>query len=163
MYSNGYGFYNNSSIFDNIVNLLSNNVWTIVSLVLALCAGIVLYFTFLNPKNAESYTGVTKKFFDFLDFKTMTLEAVLKICYLVVAIFITISSFSFISVSFVAFLLFLFIGNVLARILFESALLILMIYRKLNEINSKLSVKEEKKKVEGKKEEKKNDVKNEEK
>jgi len=146
MYSNGYGVYNNQSIFGSTVDLLSKNVWSIVSLILALCAGIVLYFTFLNQKNAESYTGTTKKLYDFLDFKTITLEAVLKICYLVVAIFITISSFSFISVSFVAFLLFLFIGNVVARVAFESILLLLMIYRKLNEINNKLTPRKEEKK-----------------
>lgn len=145
MYSN-YGYYNTPNISSSV------DVWTIVSFLVAICGGIVLYFTFLNPKNAENYTGATKKLYDFLSFQTMTLEAVLKICYLVVAIFITISSFSLISTSFVAFLLMLFLGNVIARIVFEGSLLILMMYRKLCEINSKMNpVKEEKKKVEGKK------------
>lgn len=88
----------------------------------------------------------------------MALESILKICYLVLAIFVTISSFSCISTSFILFLLVLFFGNVLLRIVFEGALLILMIYRKLTEINSKLSspktkeAKSEIKKVEKKEE-----------
>jgi len=149
MYSNSYEIYNNPFMSSSV------DVWGIVSFLVAICGGIVLFFTFLNPRNEESYTGVTKKLYDFLSFKTMTLEAILKICYLVMSIYITISSFSFISTSFVAFLLVLFLGNVIARIIFEGALLILMIYRKISDINSKLTpIKEEKKKIENKKEEK---------
>ena len=130
---------------------IDSNVWAIVSLLVALCAGIVLYFTFLNPKNAEHYTGATKKIYDFLSFKMMSLETILKICYLVVAIYITISSFSLISTSVIEFLLVLFIGNIVVRLIFEGALLILMIHKELVEVNRKLpkdkkakEVKEEK-------------------
>lgn len=121
-------------------------VWAIVSLLVAICGGIVLYFTFLNKDNAKNYQGATKKLYDFLSFKTLSLEAILKICYLVIAIFITITSFSYISTSIIAFLLYLVIGNIVARIVFESALLVIMMYHKLNEINDKLAVKKENKK-----------------
>ena len=120
-------------------NVVDTGVWAIVSLLVALCAGIVLYFTFLNPKNAEHYTGTTKKIYDFLSFKVMSLETILKICYLVVAIYITISSFSLISTSFIEFLLVLFLGNIVVRLIFEGSLLILMIHKELVEVNSKLS------------------------
>ena len=120
-------------------NVVDTGVWAIVSLLVALCAGIVLYFTFLNPKNAEHYTGTTKKIYDFLSFKVMSLETILKICYLVVAIYITISSFSLISTSFIEFLLVLFLGNIVVRLIFEGSLLILMIHKELVEVNRKLS------------------------
>ena len=81
----------------------------------------------------------------------MSLETILKICYLVVAIYITISSFSLISTSVIEFLLVLFIGNIVVRLIFEGALLILMIHKELVEVNRKLpkdkkakEVKEEK-------------------
>ncbi len=154
MHGNNYGVYNIPNIPSSV------DVWTIVSFLVALCGGIVLYFTFLNPKNAENYTGITKKIYDFLSFKSRTLEAILKICYLVFAIFVTISSFSMISTSFVAFLLVLFLGNVIVRLVFEGTLLILMIYRKLCDINDKMApLKEEKKKNETPKEAKKIEVK----
>ncbi len=157
MYGSNYGIYNTPSFSSSV------DVWAIVSFLVALCGGIVLYFTFLNPRNAENYTGSTKKIYDFLSFKTMSLEAILKICYLVLAIFITISSFSLISTSFVAFLLTLVLGNVMVRIVFEGALLILMIYRKLCDINSKMSPLKENKKEDSKKDDKKIEVKFEEK
>ena len=117
---------------------MDSSVWSIVSVLVALCAGIVLYFTFLNPRNADHYTGATKKIYDFLSFKVMSLESILKICYLVLAIYITISSFSLISTSFIYFLLYLFIGNIVVRLIFEGALLILMIHKELVEVNKKL-------------------------
>ena len=71
----------------------------------------------------------------------MSLETILKICYLVLSLFITITSFSLISTSFVAFIVYLIVGNIIVRLIFEGALLIVMIYRKLNDINDKLAPK----------------------
>ena len=140
-----YGSYGTELVSSSSTNA---GVWTIVSLLVAICAGIVLYFTFLNKDNAKNYQGFTKKLYDFLSFKTLSLEAILKICYLVIAIFITITSFSYISTSVIAFLLYLIIGNIIARIVFEGSLLVIMIYHKLNEINDKLTSKKDTKKDE---------------
>ena len=141
-----YGSYGTELVSSS--STTSAGVWTIVSLLVAICAAIVLYFTFLNKNNAKNYQGFTKKLYDFLSFSTLSLEAILKICYLVIAIFITITSFSYISTSIIAFLLYLIIGNVVVRIIFESALLIIMMYHKLNEINEKMPSKKESKKEE---------------
>ncbi len=132
----GYGNYTTGL---NMVN--NSNVWTIVSFLVAICGGIIIYFTFLNPNNAKNYTGTTEKIYNFLTFKTMSLETILKICYLVLSLFITITSFSLISTSFVAFIVYLIVGNIIVRLIFEGALLIVMIYRKLNDINDKLAPK----------------------
>ncbi len=136
-----YGTYGTQIVSSNT----DASIWLIVSLLVAICGGIVLYFTFLNPNNAKNYTGWTKKIYDFLSFTTLSLEAILKICYLILAIYITITSFSVISTSFIAFLLYLIIGNVIIRLIFEGALLILMLYRKVSDISEKLSAKEFKK------------------
>ncbi len=122
----------------NYYRSVDMGVWGIVSIILAICGGIVLYFTFLSPKNADKYTGFTKKLYDFLSFRIMSLEMILKIAYLISAIFITLSSFSLISTSFVAFILYLFIGNILIRLVFEGSILILMIYRRLGDIHGVL-------------------------
>ncbi len=126
-----------------------DEIWSVVSILVALCGAVVLYFTFLNPKNEKNYTGFTKKLYDFLSFKVMTLETILKICYLFLAIYVTLSSFSYISTSFILFLCVLFFGNVIARLIFEGALLILMIHRRLTEIYNKMpNSKKEKEKEE---------------
>ena len=76
---------------------------------------------------------------------------------MIVAIYITLSSFSLISISFIGFLLQLTLGNLLARIGFEFSLLLLTICKNTTEINDKLSKskKEIKEVKEDKKEEKK--------
>ena len=127
----GYGY-------NNLETTSTMGVWAIISLIIAICASIVIYFTFLNKENENKYTGFLKNLYDFLSFKNLTLEAILKIFYMFVAIYITLASFELIKVSIIAFLLMLLIGNVIARIIFESALLLLMIYRQLVKIaNSK--------------------------
>ena len=82
--------------------------------------------------------------YDFLTFKKMLAENLLKILYLVFAIFITLFSFALIGVNFLAFLGYLVIGNVLARLTYELMLVILVICRNTTEINKKMSNKDEK-------------------
>ena len=78
----------------------------------------------------------------FFTFKKLTIENVLKILYLICAIFITLSSFSMISASFLAFLLYLVVGNLVARVSYELILVKLIICRNTTEINKKLDKKD---------------------
>lgn len=115
-----------------------NQIWAIVSVIIAIVGGIALYFTFLAKKNEGKFTGFWGWMYDFLTFKKMVIENILKICYLIVAIFITLSSFSVISASFLAFLLYLVIGNLIARIAYELFLVVLIICRNTTEMNKKM-------------------------
>lgn len=72
-------------------SVASSAIWIIVSLVLAIVGGIVLYFTFLKKDNEGKYTGFLGWMYDFLTFKKLTIENVLKILYLICAIFVTLS------------------------------------------------------------------------
>ncbi len=112
-------------------------VWTLVSFILAICGALVLYFTFLNKNNDNKYPGFLGWLYDFLTFKTLTLETILKVAYLFVAIFITLASFELIGVNFLSFLVTLVLGNLIARVVFESGLLILLMYRQLVKIGNK--------------------------
>ena len=103
-----------------------NLIWIIISAVFAVVGGIVLFAGFLGWM------------YDFLTFKKMVIENILKVCYLIVAIFITLASFALISVNFVSFLLMLVIGNLAARIMYELFLVVLVICRNTTEINKKL-------------------------
>ena len=91
-------------------------VWMIVSFVLAIVGGIVAYFLFTSKKNNGEYKGFVAWLHSFLRFDKMMIEALLKIVYLVLTIFITLSSFGFISTSFLTFLLYLIVGNLVLRI-----------------------------------------------
>ena len=120
----------------------SASVWIIVSIILAVIGGILIYFLFLSKKNEGKFKGFVGWLYDFLSFKKMFMEALLKITYLIVALYITLSSFALIGSNFIGFLAMLIIGNVVARLVYEFSLLLLVICRNTTEINKKLSKKD---------------------
>ena len=111
-------------------------IWTIISVVVAVIGGITLYFVFL--KNDKKYDGFTAKLKEFLNFKTLLLEEILKISYLILALFITLYSFGLIGTSVVLFLLTLVVGNLVLRITYELSILLIKICQNTSEINNKL-------------------------
>lgn len=113
---------------------VGNTVWIILSLILAIVGGILVYFLFLNKKNEGKFSGFLGWLYDFLSFKKMFLEALLKVTYLIVAIYITLSSFALIGDSFLGFLLQLTLGNIVARVIYEFSLILLVICRNTTEI-----------------------------
>ena len=127
---------------------VGSTVWIILSLILAIVGGILVYFLFLSKKNEGKFTGFVGWLYDFLSFKKMFLEALLKITYLIVAIYITLSSFALIGESFLGFLLQLILGNVIARVVYEFSLVLLVICRNTTDIAKNTSKKVEEKKSE---------------
>ena len=134
---NSYGV--SPTILDSSPKFAASGIWIIVSVILAIIGGIVLYFTFLSKKNEGKFTGFLGWLYDFLTFKKMMIENVLKILYIIVALFVTLSSFGLMSISFLAFLLTLVIGNVLTRVIYELLLVKLVICKNTTEINKKLN------------------------
>ena len=112
-------------------------VWYIIAAVLAVIGGIVIYFLFVRTDKKEDNKYLAW-FKDFADFKKMLIEPILKVTYLILAIFITLYSFGLIGVSFVAFLLTLTLGNILLRLAYETTLILLMIWKNTTEINKKM-------------------------
>ena len=129
-----------------LTSAVGSTVWIILSLILAIVGGILIYFLFLNKKNEGKFTGFLGWLYDFLSFKKMFLEALLKVTYLIVAIYITLYSFVLIGESFLAFLLTLVLGNVIARVVYEFSLILLVICRNTTDIAKNTSKKVEEKK-----------------
>ncbi len=128
-------------------------IWMIISVVLAIIGGIALYFTVFAKSNENKFTGFMKWLYDFVTFKKMMLESLLRVLYIIVAIYITLSSFALISTSFVGFLAMLVFGNLIARIIFEFSLVLLTICKNTTEINSKMKSEVKPKKEETKEKE----------
>ena len=138
MYGSGFTTgYNGFSSTPTPTLSTGSMVWTIVSFILALVGCFVVYFVFVakkeNPK--QKFLAWMKSF---LSFDKMLIETILKVAYIFVALFITLSSFGLISTSFVAFLLMLVLGNLFARIIFEAGLMKVMIWKNTTEIKNKL-------------------------
>ena len=104
-----YG-YNNYEVVSRTVNTVDGVlIWSIISLVIAIIGGITLYFIYLRSN--KKFNNFLDKLRDFLNFKSLLLEEILKVTYLVLAIYITLYSFGLIAVSFASFLLTLLLGN----------------------------------------------------
>ncbi len=131
-YGSSYG---SSSLSSGMAGSL---VWTIIAAVLAVVGGLVLYFTFLSKKNEGKFNGFLGWLYNFLSFKSLIIENILKICYLIVALFVTLASFALIGSNFLAFILSITLGNLAVRITYELLLVVLVICKNTTEINSKM-------------------------
>lgn len=127
----------NYNYYDTTSSIADTGIWSIIALVLAIVGGIIAYFLFL-----KSDKKIDNKFLlwlkDFADFKTMVIEPILKVTYLILAIFITLVSLGLIGKSFVGFILTLTLGNIVLRIIYEASLILLMIWKNTTEINKKM-------------------------
>lgn len=134
-YNYGYGYEN--QLVNNVGGFQSASIWVIVSAILAIVLGIVAYCLFVrsNKKISNKYLMWFK---EFLDFKKMIIEDLLKVLYIILAIFITLISFELITVNFLTFIVVLILGNGILRLIYESALIFIMIWKNTNEINKKL-------------------------
>lgn len=135
MYDLGYA----NSYYSAAKSINGLLIWTIISLVLAIGGGITLYIIFI--KKGNKFKGFLKWAHDFLNFKTLLLEDILKVSYLILALFITLYSFGLIGTSVISFFLVLIIGNLVLRIIYELSILIIKICKNTTEINNKLGKK----------------------
>lgn len=113
-------------------------IWLIVSAVIAIAGTVVLFVIFLPKKNAGKYKGFLGWLYDFLNFRKLTIEFILKATYIALAIFLTLTSFITIGTSFVMFLVELIFGNILLRIIYEASILFVTICNNVSEINKKM-------------------------
>ena len=120
------------------VSFNESSIWIIISLVVAIIGGICLYFTVFSDKNERKYQGFMSKLYDYVKFKKMYITVILKVSYLVLAIYLTLVSFTAISTSFLAFLLILIFGNLILRLVYEFSLVLLSIQENVSEINKKM-------------------------
>lgn len=133
MFENSYGIG-----FSGPVGVSDNSVWVLISLVVAVIGGICLYFTVFSDKNEGKYEGFMARLYDFVKFKKMYITVILKVSYLVFAIYLTLVSFTVISTSFLLFLLVLVFGNLALRLVYEFSLVLLSIQENVSEINKKM-------------------------
>ena len=103
-------------------------IWIVVSAVLALVGGILIYFLFVKGKT-EPKGKFMKWLKDFLSFKTMWIEPLMKIAYYFATIFVILGSFGYISTSFLSFLGMLIGGPIVVRLTYELVMMFIMVWR----------------------------------
>ena len=117
-----------------------------VCMFLAIIAGFMLFFWFLSKKNEKKFTGFLGWVYEFLDFKKMLAESILRVTYLIFASYVTLFSFGYLLFTeggsiggrLLTFLMFLVFGNAVVRVAYEFMLIALIICRNTTEINNKI-------------------------
>ena len=136
-----YGKYGSSSSslggMYSTANTASN--WALPALIISIVVAILVYFLFLSKKNEGKFVGFAGWLYEFLDFKKLAVEGILKIFYIASTLYLTIMSFTVISTSFGTFLAVLLGGNLLLRIVYELMLVLLIVCKNTSEINKKMS------------------------
>ena len=112
-------------------------IWLIIAFVLSLVGCFVVYFLFVKKKDTPK-SGFLRWLKAFLDFDKMLIEPILKICYIFLALLVTLGSFAAIDTSFFAFLGWLILGNIVVRLLYEASLMFVMLWKNTTEIKNKL-------------------------
>ena len=133
-----YGYDGLISSLDKSANAsLGSAVWVLIAFILSLVGCFVIYFLFVKKEGKEANKTLAW-LKSFLRFDNMLIETILKIAYIFAALFITLASFALIGTNFLAFLLMLVMGNLLTRVIYELALIKVMIWKNTSEIKNKL-------------------------
>ena len=136
-----YGYDNlGSSVNKGLAAGVGVSVWLIIALILSIVGCFLIYFMFVKKDNKLKNPKL-EWLRSFLRFDKMLIEVILKIAYIFAALFITLGSFAFFAFGFVGFLLCLLtivFGSLIARIMYESMLIKIMIWKNTTEINKKV-------------------------
>ena len=120
----------------------TNPVVTVILFLIALVGGICAYLMFVKP-DEEPKDPRLLKLKEFLSFKKMIIEGLLKATYIVFALFVTLYSLQImVGTSFITGLMLLILLNILLRICYEASLIVLLIWRNTSDISKKLGKNE---------------------
>ena len=117
--------------------LAGAGIWTIIAAILAIIGGILVYFLFVKSKT-EPKGKFAKWLKDFLAFKVMWIEPIMKVVYYIATIFTILFSFTFLAAGGAGVLVFfitLILGPVITRIVYESFMMFIMIWRNTKDIS----------------------------
>ena len=122
-----------------LTNIAGVAIWTIIAFVIAVAAGIMIYFMFVKDNKPISQN--LQKIKDLLDFKVMLIEPILKVVYIISTLFVILFSFGLITTSFSTFLIVLIVCPIGIRIIYELIMINIMIWKNTKEINKNTAAK----------------------
>jgi hypothetical protein len=112
------------------------SAWCLLAIVIAIVGGILTYFLFVRNAN-EPKSNFAKWLKNFLNFKIMWIEPILKIIYYIATIFIVLFSFTFLTTSIdgiIYFFAILVFGPIAIRLVYEALMMLIMIWHNTRDI-----------------------------
>lgn len=108
----------------------------IIAAIVVIAGGLALYFLF--ARKANHFQGMIAKLHDALNFRTFYTEKIIRALYCITVVGIVVYSVILLFSQFFTALLLFVLGNLTARIVYEYALLLLVLCRNTQEINRKI-------------------------
>ena len=137
-YTDSYTYYANTDAFDTMMDALPTGfyIWAIIALILAIVGSILVYVLFVRSKSTPK--GKFAKWLkDFLSFKVMWIEPILKMIYYFATIFAVLYSFTFLTLGgtgILMWLMCLILGPIVIRLVYEASMMFIMIWRNTKDI-----------------------------
>lgn len=136
-YNYNYGTNSYNAMYDTTVAMPEGFlIWIGIAAILAIIGGILIYFLFARSKTTpKNKFAVWLK--DFLNFKIMWLEPILKTVYYIATLMVILASFGFLGYGGFGVLMFfltLLLGPVFVRIVYEASMMFIMIWRNTKDI-----------------------------
>jgi hypothetical protein len=113
-------------------------------LIAALIVAIVLYFTFMCRSNEGKLTGFSDWMYRFLHFKTLFIEALCKISFIASSVYIILIGFYVLFAGSMVGLLVIIFGPLVVRVIYEFALILVIICKNTSDISNRLCKQNEK-------------------
>ena len=137
-YSDYYSTGLTQADYEAIANAIPEGfyIWAGIAGILAIVGGILLYFLFVKSKN-EPKGKFAKWLKDFLNFRIMWIEPILKCVYYIATIGTILISFGFLGYGGTGVLMFfmtLIFGPIVVRLIYEATMMFIMIWRNTRDI-----------------------------
>lgn len=114
-------------------------VMTVAGVIIGIIMSFVVFFAFMSKKNVNRFHGFFGWLYDYLQFKNFIIEGLLKFFYVLGAcVCTTVGVFNILCLQMVLGFAVLIFGNLVLRIFYEFALMIVVICRNVSEINKKM-------------------------
>ena len=110
----------------------------LLGLIVVLACGLALYFLFVRKTPEKPLSHALAWLHDALNFRTLFTEKLLRVLYCIAVCALILGSVDMLFTNFLGAVFLFVIGNVAARIVFEFALLLLILCRNTQEINRKM-------------------------
>lgn len=137
-YTDSYTYYANTDALNTMMDALPTGfyIWAIIALILAIVGGVLVYVLFVRSKSTPK--GKFAKWLkDFLSFKIMWIEPILKMIYYFATIFAVLYSFTFLALGGTGILMWLMclvFGPIFIRLIYEVSMMFIMIWRNTKDI-----------------------------
>ncbi|WP_395019439.1 hypothetical protein [Robinsoniella peoriensis] len=114
-------------------------IMTVAGVIIGIIMSFVVFFAFMSKKNVNRFHGFFGWLYDYLQFKNFIIEGLLKFFYVLGAcVCTTVGVFNILCLQMVLGFAVLIFGNLILRIFYEFALMIVVICRNVSEINKKM-------------------------